>query len=122
MGRLRLVTKQFAQILEAVNLMTPPKETTIAELSAELHITRRSVFRLLETMEQDLRLPIEISRATFGGHAAYRLSESYVKKLSRLEFQFSVTFNQAMLLYLVFSDPLVKSLKIEGFVPASIEK
>jgi hypothetical protein len=91
--------------------MRQPNGTSIEELCKELHINRRSVFRLLKTIEQKFHEPFSIQRTTFGGAASYRLLPAFIEKLSGISLpELSLTFTQAAFIYLVLNDvPISKS-------------
>jgi hypothetical protein len=85
--------------------MKQPSGTTIEELLGELHITRRSVFRLLKTIEQKLRKPFVVHRAQFGGFASYHLLPEFIEKLSSIRIpETNLTFDQALFFHLIFGE------------------
>ncbi len=67
------------KFLKAVNLLASPRGTTIKGLMGALHISRRSVFRLLEALEE-LGFPLIDDQPMPRGEKTYRLMESYVLK------------------------------------------
>jgi hypothetical protein len=85
--------------------MKQPNGTSIEELCKELPINRRSVFRLLKTIEQKLHIPFSMHRDSFGGTASYHLSPAFIEKLSGISFpELSLTFNQAAFVYLLLNN------------------
>jgi predicted DNA-binding transcriptional regulator YafY len=98
----RFFTNSLIHAVEAVSLMASPQGTTVEELSRRLQINRRSVFRLIKTMEHDLSIPVVISRNVFGGHATYRLTPSFIDRISNIRLP-PLTSNQAALVYMVLS-------------------
>jgi len=68
------------KFLKAVNLLASPQGTTIKGLMDSLNISRRSVFRLLEALEE-LGFPLIDDQPVPKGEKTYRLMESYVLKL-----------------------------------------
>jgi hypothetical protein len=98
-------TKTFTQTIAAVELMASHEGTTIAELTKKLSLTRRSVFRLLSTIEHDLNIPVIINRKVFGGVSTYRLQPELVEKFSHTTTpSLALSFRQAILFYLIFKD------------------
>jgi hypothetical protein len=95
-------TKTLTQSLNAIKLMASPEGTTIEELIRGLSLTRRSVFRLLRTIEHDLHIPFIVKREVFGGHASYHLPSSFINRFSNIILpELALTFDQALLVYLL---------------------
>jgi len=80
----RFFTKNFSQIVSVIKYLASPEGTTVKELSGSLSLTRRSVFRLLRSIEADLHIPVIAKRKVFGGMARYYLPESFIKSLSHV--------------------------------------
>jgi len=68
------------KLLKAVDLLASPKGTTIKELERELGISRRSVFRLFDALDE-LDFPLTDEQPAPRGEKTYRLEERYVRKL-----------------------------------------
>jgi len=68
------------KLLKAVDLLASPKGTTIKELERELGISRRSVFRLFDALEE-LDFPLTDEQSAPRAEKIYRLEEGYVCKL-----------------------------------------
>jgi len=101
----KLITNSVFHIIKILELMKESKGTNIKELCKELKITRRSIFRLLNTIEKNLCIPFTIERNTFGGIATYHLSPEYSEKLSAIKLpELKLSFNQAVFIYLVLKD------------------
>jgi uncharacterized membrane protein YqgA involved in biofilm formation len=104
------VTKSLTNIITAIELMASPDGTTVAELAKSLFLTRRSVFRLLRTIEYDLNIPIITDRKAFGGVATYRLVPGLVERLSHINIpSVTLSFRQTLLLYLIQKDEIFQS-------------
>jgi hypothetical protein len=100
-------TKALAQTLAVIERMAAPEGTTIEDLTRRLSLTRRSVFRLIRTIEHDFNVPVIVERKVFGGPAAYRLPSSFIEKFSHFTAPpLTLTFNQALLFYLLLNDEL----------------
>jgi hypothetical protein len=100
-------TKVLNNIITAFELMASPEGTTIVELAKSLSMTRRSVFRLLRTIERDLNIPIISDRKAFGGVASYRLVPGLVERLSHAAIpSVTLSFRQTILFYLILKDEI----------------
>ena len=100
-------TKALTNIITAIELMASPEGTTIEELSKSLSLTRRSVFRLLKTIEHDLNIPIITDRKAFGGVAKYSLVPGLVERLSHIATPSVIlSFRQTILFYLILKDEI----------------
>jgi len=71
------------KFLKAVSLLASPQGTTIKGLMHGLDISRRSVFRLLEALE-DLGFPLFDDQPVPRGEKRYYLMESYVMRLPNM--------------------------------------
>jgi hypothetical protein len=103
-------TKGLVQTLTAIECMAYPEGTTINDLSKRLSLTRRPVFRLIRTIEHDLKIPVIVDRKTFGGHAAYRIPPELIEKFSKVTTPpLILSFRQAILLYLLQKDEIFQN-------------
>ena len=71
------------KFLTAVNLLSASNGTTIRGLMEGLSISRRSVFRLLQALEE-LGFPLVDDRKRARAEKTYRLMDSYVLKLPNI--------------------------------------
>jgi predicted DNA-binding transcriptional regulator YafY len=71
------------KFLKALNLLASPKGATLTGIGNGLGISRRSVFRLLRTLEE-LGFPLAEDKPQRGSEKTYRLAESYVLKLPNI--------------------------------------
>ena len=71
------------KFLRAVSLLASPDGTNIRELMYHLGISRRSIFRLLNALEE-LGFPIADSQPNSKAEKTYRLPRSYVLKLPNI--------------------------------------
>jgi len=98
-------TSSFYQIITIMNYLAQHDGTSIKELCRKLRLTRRSIFRLLNTIEHKLGVPIEVSRERFGGEATYKMTSSFIQNLSHISLPaVHVSFNQALLVYLLLNE------------------
>jgi len=68
------------KFLKAVNLLASPAGTTINGMMKNLSVSRRSVFRLLEALEE-LGFPLTNEQSIPKSEKTYRLMDTYVLKL-----------------------------------------
>lgn len=126
--------RNIIKILKAVDLLSRPQGATNNELAEELDLSRRSVFRLIGTLD-DLGFPLTDERSSFGGETRHFLLDSYIKKLPNLSLpNISLNAREAFLLYFllqrdaVFADsevaPDLASLrtKLAALLPSASTK
>ena len=102
---IKFIANSVFHIIKILELMRQPNGTSIEEICEELHINRRSVFRLLKIIELKFNKPFIIHRASFGGIASYQLSPSFIEKISGISLpKLDLTFTQAAFLYLILND------------------
>ena len=125
----------IVKIIKAIDLMARPAGATIEDLKKALDISRRSVFRLFDTLAE-LNFPIDDDRNVGDGHAKhYMLADSYVSKLPNISLpNISLTPRESFLLYFllqrdsVFADSSVESditslkAKLSWLLPSSAQK
>jgi predicted DNA-binding transcriptional regulator YafY len=71
------------KLLTAINLLVSPSGTTIKRMMDQLGISRRTAFRLLDTLES-LGFPLIDEHQKSRGEKTYRLVDSYVIRLPNL--------------------------------------
>lgn len=76
--------RELAKLLRAVEYMAKPQGVTVNELAEHLEITRRSVYRLLELMEE-LGFPIYQDETLMGTGKRWKYQQDYLKKLPNLD-------------------------------------
>jgi len=103
-------TKALANIISAIELIASPEGTTIMELVKSLSLKRRSVFRLLRSIEHDLNIPILTDRKAFRGVAIYRLAPGFLERLSQVTTSSVIlSFRQKILFYLILKDEIFQN-------------
>jgi len=73
----------LVQLLNAITLLSQPSGTTIKALMERLEVSRRTVFRLLEALDE-LGFPLVHDRPEFGGEKIYRLLDSFIQRLPNI--------------------------------------
>jgi len=99
------------KLLTAINLLVSPSGTTIRGLMDQLGISRRTAFRLLDTLE-GLGFPLMDEHQKSRGEKTYRLVDSYVIKLPNLAIPnpgFTATETEMLLSILDFCINMQKS-------------
>ena len=108
-GHTGFFTKNFSQTVFVVKRMASPEGTTVKELTERLSLTRRSVFRLLKSIEADLHISVMVKRNDFGGITRYHLPESFIKNFSNISLpKMDLTFDEAVTVYLLVTSGLLQ--------------
>jgi len=95
------------KLLKAVNLLANPNGSSIAELEKELGISRRSVYRLLDTL-YELGFPIYDERSNFSSEKRWKFEPTYLKKLPNIDLpKVKFTMDEIILIHYLFSRSLV---------------
>ena len=71
------------KFLTAINLLASPQGTTVKGLMESLNISRRSVFRMLQVIEE-LGFPLVDNKPQRKTEKTYRLLDSYILKLPNI--------------------------------------
>lgn len=111
----------LVKLLKAITLLSQPSGTTINALMDRLKVSRRTVFRLLEALD-DLGFPVIDDYREFGGPKVYRLLDSFVQRLPNIALPgLSFTQREAQLLQAVLdrghifpdteAEPAIESLR-----------
>lgn len=101
---LDMFNKNLIKIIKAIDLMAGSGGTTIEALEREMDLGRRSVFRLLDTLENELGFPIIRSREDFGGVTTYKLMDRFVTRLSNVSLpKLDLSLQEATLLYFLLN-------------------
>jgi predicted DNA-binding transcriptional regulator YafY len=76
--------RNFILLLKMLYSLTNPCGTTIKSLEDELDVSRRTVYRNITTLTDDLNLPVTSVRHSYGGETVYKLDPSYTIRLKSL--------------------------------------
>ncbi|OQY11982.1 MAG: hypothetical protein B6I30_05690 [Desulfobacteraceae bacterium 4572_187] len=76
--------KNLIKLLKALEILSKPEGTTIKQMVTQLAVDRRSVYRLIEVIE-DLGFPIYDEKIPFEKEKRWKLEESYLKKLPNMK-------------------------------------
>ncbi len=115
--------KNLIKLLKALELFSKPAGTTIEDLAQELNIDRRSVYRIIELIEE-LGFPIYDEAIPFERRKRWKLEETYLKKLPNIKLpEIKITISEIMSLYVLKSEAgLFKGTDIERHVNSAFEK
>lgn len=115
--------KNLIKLLRALELFSKPEGTTIEEISEHLDIDRRSVYRVINVIE-DLGFPIYDEEIPFEKRKRYRLEETYLKKLPNMKLpDIKLSISEIMSLYLLKSEAvLYRGSEIEKHINSAFEK
>jgi len=92
--------KNLVKFLRAIELFSKPAGVTISELSDQLGIDRRSVYRLIEVVEE-LGFPLVDEKVDLEKEKRWKLEETYTKKLPNIRIpDVNLTLPEIISLYL----------------------
>jgi predicted DNA-binding transcriptional regulator YafY len=122
-GKLKY-SKSTENLIKAVQLMAAEKGTSALELEQKLGLKRRTVFRLITSIKDELKFPVSVKREKSRGAARYYLPESCLSKISSLTVpRFSLSFNEILLLkYLFAHDTIFHDTEIAEDIQALKKK
>lgn len=106
--------KNLVKLFKAINLLTRPDGVTITQLQEQLETSRRSVYRLLDTLK-DLEFPLYEEKDTSETMKIWKLEEQYLTKLPDISLpELRLTKEEIILLFFLFSRGTVfKKTKLE---------
>lgn len=106
--------KNLVKFLRAVELLSKPEGTTIEEMSEHLQVDRRSVYRMINLIEE-LGFPLYDDKIPLEREKRWKFDESYLKKLPNITIpDVNLTLPEIISLYLVKSGTgLFKGTEIE---------
>jgi len=115
--------KNLIKLLKALEILSKPQGTTIEQMGTELEVDRRSVYRLIEVIE-DLGFPIYDEKIPFEKEKRWKLEESYLKKLPNMKVpDINLTLLEIISLYLLRSEAsLLKGTELERHTNSAFGK
>jgi len=75
--------RHLVGLLKAVDLIARPEGASIEDLAAQLDVSRRTAYRVIQTL-QELNFPLYEDRCDIDDRKRWRLADSYLKKLPNL--------------------------------------
>jgi predicted DNA-binding transcriptional regulator YafY len=115
--------RNITQILKAVDLLSQPEGTSINHLSRVLEIDRRSVYRLLDTI-QDLGFPVYDDAGEHGREKTWKLDSDYILKLPNITLpDIRLNLSEIIALYLLRTESgLYSGTDIERRIDSAFSK
>lgn len=115
--------KNLIKLLKALELFSKPGGTTIEEMAQHLEVDRRSVYRMINLVEE-LGFPIYDEEIPLARHKRWKLEETYLKKLPNMKLpDIKLTVSEIMSLYMLRSEGvLFKGTDIEKHISSAFEK
>lgn len=125
--------RNLKKMLDAINLLAQPTGTTISSLCQWLEIDKRQAYRVLETLQYDLKLLIDKEKAVVGGEVRYYLDRDHFKRLSDMKVaDLNLSMTEIIALYFLkgharlyqgtgIEDNIERAFaKLDVFVPAGL--
>jgi len=115
--------KNLIKLLKALELLSKTEGTTIEEMGAQLGIDRRSVYRLINVVEE-LGFPLYDDKIPLEKEKRWKLEESYLKKLPNMKVpDVNLTLLEIISLYLLRSEgSLLKGTELEKHTKSAFGK
>jgi len=108
------LNKNLPKLIKIVELMTGEHGVSIEELEHSLGVKRRSVFRLIKTLEEDFDFPVKVKRKDFGGVVKYFLPAKCLSKLTKMAVpSLSLNYGEVTMLQILLAhDTIFKDTKM----------
>jgi predicted DNA-binding transcriptional regulator YafY len=118
-----IMEQRLVKLLKALELLSRPEGVTIKELSGELCLDRKSVYRLLDLIG-DLQVPVYDEKLPGEREKRWKLVDSYVKKLPNLTVpDLTLTLPEILSLYLLKGESgLFKGTDIQARIDSGFQK
>lgn len=115
--------RKVVKFLKAIDLIARHSGATIEELSEGLGIDRRSVYRLLDVIEE-IGIPIYDDKGVMDRKKRWKIEESYLKKLPNLGLpDLKLTLSELIALYFIKgSEKAYQGTEIEKKVNSAFKK
>jgi predicted DNA-binding transcriptional regulator YafY len=115
--------KNLFKLLKTLDLLSKPQGTTIEEMAEVLEVDRRSVYRIINLVEE-LGFPLYDEEIPLERHKRWKLEENYLKKLPNMKLpDIILTLPEIISLYLLKGEAgLYKGTEIENQIRSAFEK
>jgi predicted DNA-binding transcriptional regulator YafY len=109
--------KNLVKLFKAINLLALPDGVTITQLQEQLETSRRSVYRLLDTLKE-LKFPLYEEKDESATVKIWKLDKEYLTKLPDISLpELKLTKEEIILLFFLFSRGTVfKKTKLERYL------
>jgi len=124
--------KQFVRLFQTVDLLARPEGATLTDIGDTLGIDRRSVYRVIETL-QSLHFPVYDDKSPEEPVKRWRLAQEFVRKLPNMDVpELKLSFAELLSLYLLKGEASLYTgtrleaeatsafVKIGALLPASV--
>ncbi len=115
--------RNFIKLLKTLDLLASPQGITIDDLAEKLEIDRRSVYRIINIVEQ-LGFPIYDKRVWFDRRKRWSLLESYLKKLPNMSLpDVNLALSEIIALHMLKGKGgIFRGTEIEGYIRRAFDK
>jgi predicted DNA-binding transcriptional regulator YafY len=115
--------QNLIKLFKAIDLFSQPEGATIRELQDKLQVDRKSVYRLIRTME-DLGFPLLDEKPLFEKEKRWRMEERYLTKLPNISLPtISLDLKEIFALYLLKGEAAIyKGTEIETTIKAVFDR
>jgi predicted DNA-binding transcriptional regulator YafY len=115
--------KQLVRLLKTVDLLARPEGATINELCEKIGTDRRSVYRIIETL-QSMKFPVYDDKTPDERNKQWRLQPEYVKKMPNISVpEVKLTFTEMLALYLLKGETAIyKGTRLEAEAQSAFDK
>jgi predicted DNA-binding transcriptional regulator YafY len=115
--------KQFVRLFQTIDLLARPEGATLNDIGDTLGIDRRSVYRVIETL-QSLHFPVYDDKSPEEPLKRWRLSGEFVRKLPNMAMpELKLSFSEILSLYLLKGEAsLYKGTRLEAEAAAAFSK
>lgn len=111
------------KLFKAINFLTRPEGATISQLQKHLNSSRRSIYRLIDTLK-DLDFPLSENNNKQSTRKTWKLDENYLTELPNISIkELSLSKEEIILLFFLFSrGSILRHTEIEKFLLSLKEK
>ncbi len=115
--------RQLVKLLKTVDLLARPEGATINELCEKIGTDRRSVYRIIETL-QSMHFPVYDDKTPDERNKQWRLQSEYVKKMPNISVpEIKLSFSEMLALYLLKGEAsLYSGTRLEAEALSAFEK
>lgn len=115
--------KNLVKLFKSIDLLAQADGTSISELQEKLGITRRSVYRLLDTLKA-LNFPLEQRKSGDGSAYMWKLDPHYLESLPNISIKdLRLSREEIILLFFLFTRSNVfRETELEGYIASLKDK
>jgi len=109
--------KNLVKLFKSIDLLAQNEGVTISDIQSQLEISRRSVYRLLDTLK-DLNFPLHDEKSVSGIGDVWKLKQEYLTNLPDIKLQdLKLTKEEIVLLFFLFTRANVfKNTELEKYL------